>query len=447
MTGVVLPLLVITVLILMNGIFVAAEFAIVGANRSRLDTMAEGGSRAARYARRVLESPSSQDRYIAIAQLGITLATIGLGMYGEPSIASWLYGPLEEGLGIGTALAHTIGTVLAVGIMTYFHVVIGEMIPKALALQTPEKTAMRVSPGMRLFGFVFRPGVWMLNGAAVGLLKLLRIPVTGGSGRFYSSEELELLVEESHEGGVLGKNQQRLISNVFDFGEREIHQVMTPRTRVVGVPLQSAAEEIERAIRESKHTRLPVYDGDLDHIAGILHVKDFIQWQLRGGPDLELKSLLRRAPRVPETVAAEDLLASFKRLRVHMAVVMDEYGGTAGVVTMEDLIEEVVGEVRDEFDRGEEPEVEEQADGSLLAHGDVLLQEINERYGTSLDSAEFDTLAGLMIEDLGRPPDEGDSVQADGARLEAVRVDGLAISRVRVVPDNNDAPEEPAGTR
>jgi CBS domain containing-hemolysin-like protein len=445
LTEVVLPLLVVALLILMNGLFVAAEFAIVGANRSRVEGMARDGSRAARYVRRVLQNPSNQDRYIAIAQLGITLATIGLGMYGEPSIAGWLYGPLEEGLGIGTALAHTIGTVLAVGIMTYFHVVIGEMIPKALALQAPEKTAVRVSPGMRVFGLVFRPAVALLNGAAIALLKLLRIPTTG-SGRFYSSEELELLVEESREGGTLGETQQRLISNIFDFGEREVHQVMTPRPRVVGIPLGSAAEEVERAIRESKHTRLPVYDGDLDHITGILHVKDFIQWQLCGASDFDLKSLLRRAPRVPEVAPAEDLLAAFKRLRVHLAVVMDEHGGTAGIVTMEDLIEEVVGAVRDEFDRGEEPEVEEQDDGSLLAHGDVLLEEINERLGTSLQSGEFDTLAGLMIEELGRPPAEGDVVAVDGTRLEAKRVEGLAIAHVRVVPAQKetspDGPED-----
>jgi CBS domain containing-hemolysin-like protein len=444
-TEVVLPLLVVTFLILMNGLFVAAEFAIVGANRTRVEGMAEGGSRAARYVRRVLRQPSNQDRYIAIAQLGITLATIGLGMYGEPSIAGWLYGPLEEGLGVSTALAHTIGTVLAVGIMTYFHVVIGEMIPKALALQKPEQTAVRISPAMRLVGFVFWPGVALLNGVAVALLKLLRIPTTGAA-RSYSSEELEQLVEESLEGGALAENQQRLISNIFDFGEREVHQLMTPRTRVVGIPLGSGSQEVEHAIRESKHTRLPVYDGDRDHIAGILHVKDFIQWQLRGSEGFDLEVLLRRAPRVPESLPAEDVLTAFKRLRVHLAVVMDEYGGTAGIVTMEDLIEEVVGEVRDEFDRGEELELQVLDDGSLLARGDVLLEQVNERHGTRLDSGEFDTLAGLIIEELGRPPEEGDVVAVDGARLEAVEVEGLAISRVRVVPADRaqENPGEPS---
>lgn len=445
MSEVVLPLLVVAFLILMNGLFVAAEFAIVGASRPRVESLARGGSRSARYIRRVLQSPSNQDRYIAIAQLGITLATIGLGMYGEPSIAGWIYGPLEDGLGIGAAFAHTIGTVIAVSVMTYFHVVIGEMIPKALALQTPEKTAVRVSPAMRLVGFIFRPAVAVLNGVAVGLLKLLRIPTTGATSRFYSPAELESLVEESRKGGTLAEEQQHLIANIFDFGEREVGQVMTPRTRVVGVPLGSCPEEIERTIREYKHTRLPVYEGDLDHIVGILHVKDFIQWQLRnGGPgngntSLDLKSLLRRAPRLPESAPAERLLAAFKRLRTHLAIVMDEYGGTAGIVTMEDLIEEVVGEIRDEFDRSEEPELRMLDDGSVLAHGQVLLEKVNERYGTSLTSEAFDTLAGLMIQKLARPPEEGDCVESGGSRLEAVRVEGLAISRVRVVLSHQES--------
>lgn len=454
MSEVVLPLLVVAFLILMNGLFVAAEFAIVGASRTRVEGLAEGGSRSARYVRRVLQSPSNQDRYIAIAQLGITLATIGLGMYGEPAIAGWLYGPLEESLGIGTALAHTIGTVVAVSAMTYFHVVIGEMIPKALALQTPEKTAVRVSPAMRLVGLVFRPAVAVLNGVAVGLLKLLGIPTAGEASRFYSPQELEHLVEESREGGTLDEDQQRMIANIFDFGEREVRQVMTPRTRVVGVPLGSGPGEIEQAIRDSKHTRLPVYDGDLDHIAGILHVKDFIQWQLRNGnaengnageAGFDLEALLRRAPRLPEHAPAERLLDAFKRLRVHLAVVMDEHGGTAGIVTMEDLIEEVVGEVRDEFDRGEEPELRTLEDGSLVADGLMLLEPFNERYGTDLASEEFDTLAGLMIQELGRPPREGDVVEVDGTRLEVARVEGLAISRVRIVLGRQGAStEEPA---
>ncbi len=450
MSEVLLPLLVVAFLILINGLFVAAEFAIVGASQTRVEGLAEGGSRSARYVRRVLENPSNQDRYIAIAQFGITLATIGLGMYGEPAIAGWLYGPLEEGLGIGTALAHTVGTVLAVSVMTYFHVVIGEMIPKALAIQTPEKTALRVSPAIRIVGLVFLPAVALLNGVATGLLKLLGVPAAGEATQFYSPRELEHLVEESTEGGSLEKDQQRLISGIFDFSEREVRQVMTPRTRVVGVPLESGPEDIEQTIRESKHTRLPVYNGDLDHIVGILHVRDFIQWQLQSGgfgdessgdPDagFDLGDLIRRAPRLPENTPADRLLEAFERLRVHMAVVMDEYGGTAGIVTMEDLIEEVVGEIRDEFDRGEEPELRTLADGSVIADGLVLLEEINERYGTNLDSEEFDTLAGLMIQELGRPPEEGDVVQVNDTRLEAARVEGLAISRVKVVP----APRDP----
>lgn len=446
-SSVLLPLLVVGFLILMNGLFVAAEFAIVGSNRTRVEGMAENGSRSARYVRRVLSSPSNQDRYIAIAQLGITLATIGLGMYGEPAIAGWLYGPLEAWLGIGTALSHTIGTILAVSVMTYFHVVIGEMIPKALALQSPEGTAVKISPAMRLVGVVFRPAVFLLNGVAVFLLKLLGVPAADESSRFHSPRELEHLVEESHEGGTLDEGQRRMIANIFDFSEREVRQVMTPRTRVSGLPLSGVPDEIERSIQRSKYSRLPVYEGDLDNIVGILHVKDFIKWRLRnlsGDPAAEkfdFDSLLRRAPRLPEHAPADRLLKAFKQLRVHMAVVTDEYGGTAGIVTMEDLIEEVVGEVHNEFDPSEEQEIKTLDDGSVIAEGQVLLEQINDRCGTDLASGEFDTVAGLMIQTLDRPPREGDVVETNGSRLEAVEVEGLAITRVRLSRSHDDAPE------
>lgn len=443
---VVLPILVIAFLIVMNGLFVAAEFAIVGASRSRVEGFEKDGNRTARYVRRVLENPTSLDRYIAISQLGITLATIGLGMYGEPAIAGWLYDPIEARLGISTALAHTIGTIVAVSVMTYFHVVVGEMIPKALALQTPEKTAIRVSPAMRVVGLIFRPAVLLLNWVAVLLLRLLGIPVAGdAAGRFYSPKELESLVEESSEGGTLDRDQRYLIANIFDFGEREVRQVMTPRPKVVGIPADSAPDEVEEIFRKSRHTRFPVFEGDLDRIVGILHVKDFMKWRLRNSngssPEFRLEHLLRRAPRLPESTSAERALASFKNLRVQMAVALEEHGGTAGIVTLEDLIEEVVGEVRDEFDSGES-EIQTLDDGSVLADAQVLLQQINERYETNLASGEFDTLAGLMIQRLGRPPKEGDVVEADGTRLEAAEVEGLAISQVRIIfPDReNETP-------
>ncbi len=438
MMSVLLPILVIIVLILLNGLFVAAEFAIVGSRRTRIEKYAEEGSSVARYVQRVLSSAENQDHYIAIAQLGITLASIGLGMYGEQSIAGWLYGPLERYGGLGYAASHTIGTIVAVAFLTYFHVVIGEMIPKALALQSPEKTSFQVARPMQVMGTVFYPAVWLLNGAGTLLMKALRIPEPDAHSRVYTPQELELIVGESSEAGALESEQQELIGNIFDFSERDVGQLMTPRPRVLGLSADSTKEDLINLIREGQHSRFPVYEGDLDHITGLLHIKDFIRQQTQQSAEpFDLRSLVRRAPRVPEGMAAENLLESFKRLKVHMAVVMDEFGGTAGIVTLEDLLEEVVGEVQDEFDR-ETPSVRRLGDNTLLVRGDVLLDDLNEHHGFDLASETSDTIAGLLLDELGRPPQVGDEAAVQEVHLYAEEVEGLVIQEVRLTQSPKD---------
>ena len=440
--SVLLPILVIIVLIILNGLFVAAEFAIVGSRRTRVDKYAEEGSAAARYVQRVLSSPENQDRYIAIAQLGITLASIGLGMYGEQSIAGWLYGPLERFGGLGYAASHTVGTIIAVSFLTYFHVVIGEMIPKALALQKPEETSFRVARPMRVVGTIFRPAVWALNGAGTLLLKAMRVPEPDAKSRVYTPQELELVVGESSEAGALESEQQELIANIFDFSERDVGQLMTPRPRVVGLSVDSTREDLGALIREGQHSRFPVFEGDLDHIVGLLHIKDFIRQQMQPEQPshFDLRSLVRRAPRVPEGMAAERLLESFKRLKVHMAVVMDEFGGTAGIVTLEDLLEEVVGEVQDEFDQ-ETPPVQRVDDNVLLVRGDVLLDDLNEHHGFDLSSETSDTVAGLLLDELGRPPEVGDEATLGEVHLKAEEVEGLVIRKVRLTQTSEQIEE------
>ena len=432
MMSVVFPIVVIIILIILNGLFVAAEFAIVGSRSTRIDRFAEEGNAAARYIKGVLSSPQNQDRYIAIAQLGITLASIGLGMYGEQSIAGWLYGPLERFGGLGEAASHTLGTIIAVAFLTYFHVVIGEMIPKALALQSPEHTSFRVARPMRIVGTIFRPAVWALNGMGTLLMKLMGIPDPEAHSRVYTPQELERIVGESSEAGALESEQQKLIVNIFDFSERDAGQLMTPRPRVIGLSLDSTEGDIVALIRDGQHSRFPVYKGDLDHIVGLLHVKDFIRQQTkRAEMDFDLQALVRRAPRVPEGMAAESLLESFKRLKVHMAVVMDEFGGTAGIVTLEDLLEEVVGEVQDEFDR-ETPPVQKVEDNVLLVRGDVLLDDLNDHYAFDLHSETSDTIAGLLLDELGRPPRVGDEAELEEVHLRAEEVNGLVIQQVRL---------------
>ena len=437
----VVPLVILTVLILVNAIFVAAEFAIVASRAFKLEPLAEN-SAAARSALNIVKNTRLQDRFIAVAQLGITLVTVALGMYAEPTIAGWFYGPLQQWFGLSESVAHTVATVVILAVITYLHVVIGEMIPKAMALHSPETIATVVMPSMRFLNILFLPGVWVLNAIAGAFLRAMNLPLQGGSHRLYTANELEMLVRESSEGGEIESEQSDLIEAIFDFGEREVYQCMAPRTRVKGLPIDATESDLIELMVKSKHSRFPVYEGDLDHIRGILHVKDFIRWRsTNDGEEFDLRPLLRRAPRVPLHMSSARLLAAFKRLRVHMAVVMDEYGGTEGIVTLEDLIEEVVGEVYDEHDQESLPEINEMPDGTYLVEGEVLLDDFNEIYPDSLVSDDANTVGGLVVEELGRAPQVGDVVEANGAELTVQEIDGLAVTRVVI-----RLPEEPPET-
>lgn len=443
MSAYLIPLAVVFVLILVNGIFVAAEFAVVAARRIRLEPMTEK-SVPARAVMRIISNTRRQDGYIAVAQLGITLVTIALGMYAEPTIAAWLYVPFEERFGMPSTAAHTIATILVLSVITFLHVVIGEMVPKAMALYAPENVAVGVQPAMRFLSLLFAPGVWILNAIAGGFLRLMKLPLHTGHHRLYSASELEMLVNESSESGAIEADQRDLIEAIFDFSERQVYQCMTPRTRVQGLPVDASTEDIEELMATSKHSRFPVYEGDLDHIVGILHVKDFIRLQSERPEPIDLRAVVRRAPRVPLHLNAAKLLASFKRLHVHMAIVMDEFGGTEGIVTLEDLLEEVVGEVYDEHDLLPPPEIHEQPDGSLVVGGEVLIEDFDELWPGALESEDANTIGGLVVEELGRAPVVGDVVECNGARLTVEHVDGLAVTRVRIVlPAASEDEESP----
>lgn len=280
---------------------------------------------------------------------------------------------------------------------------------------------------MWVVGIIFYPLVVLLNSVATVFLRLLRIPVDS-ERRFYTPNELELLVQESHEQGLLPSKQQEIIRNIFDFGERDLHQLMTPRVRIKGLAVDSSPEDIWALIESSQHSRLPVFENDLDHIVGILHIKDFLKQQ-RGEPPFDLRALARDAPFIAETAKAETLLATFKRLKVHMAVVTDEYGGTAGVVTLDDLLEEVIGEV--DSSSSSPFDLEVQPDGSFLLRGDLLIEEFLETTGVPLSPKASDTMAGLLLEMLDRAPQVGDQVAGDQVTLVVEAVEGLVITRIR----------------
>lgn len=427
MLGYLTPIVVIVVLVVLNGLFVAAEFSLVASRRSRLETLAEDGNAAAGWLVRIFDHPTGKDRYIAIAQLGITLASIGLGMYGEPQIAGWLYGPFEAA-GLSYAAAHTVGFVVALSLITFMHVVFGEMIPKALALQTPEALSVRVNPLMRAFGLIFRPLIVVLNVLALSLMRLLRVREPGKDSLLYTSKELNIITRESAQGGHLDDVQRELIENIFALEDRTAEELMTPRRRLEALAVTAGAQEVLARIAASARSRYPVYEHTLDEIIGVLHVKDFIRARV-SGRSLQLGGLVRPLPSVAASASAEELLALFKREHLHAALVVDEFGGTLGFVTMDDLIEDVMEE-----DAAASGWVQVNADGSYTLDGEVTLSELREGHGLSLHSEDVSTIAGLLLAEHGTVPEPGTTVHVQGHDLTAEAVEGFKITRVRVRP-------------
>lgn len=428
MQAVVLPIVVVIVLVAINGLFVAAEFALVGSRRSRLQTLADGGSSVARWLVSVFDDPTGKDSYIAVAQLGITLASVGLGMYGEPAVAGWLYDPLEN-LGLTNATAHTIGFILALSAITYMHVVFGEMIPKALALQAPEGVSVRVNPVMRLFGFVFRPMVHVLNAAAFGLMRLLRIPEPDRRLALYTSSELAIVTDEAADSGQLGEMQRNLISNIFDLDDRVAEELMTSRSRIEAVEVSAPSEEVISQIESSPRSRYPVIDGSLDNVVGVLHIKDFIRaWEQGSSPGLE--SLARPLPTVAATATAEQLLDRFKRDRTHASLVIDEFGNTLGFVTLDDIVAEVMDDELERASRLAAP----RKDGSLSLDGETTLAELKEGHNIVFTRPDVTTIAGLLLAGHGTVPEVGASVEVSDYQLVVEEMEGRKITRVLVRP-------------
>ena len=434
-----LPVLIIAALIFFNGLFVAVEFAVVASSRTRMAQLANEGSASAAKVMRILTDARGQTRLIIMAQLGITLSSLGLGMYGEHTIAEWILALLEQygvemGL-INVASAHSAALVLAIGLMTYLHVVFGEVMPKSLALQAPEATALRVINPFWVIERTFSPAIYVLNAVARAITRACGVPEPDKQDNMISPQELELIVEESFEEGLIAPSEQLYIENILDMRERTVGQVMTPRTRIVGISAMETEQEILRLVCASNHSRYPIYDGDLDQIRGFFHVKDLAR-HLQNGADagpLDLRKMARNRPVivVPETLSLDMMLVRFRAEKGALAVVIDEFGGTAGIVTFEDLLEEVVGEIQDEFDVERAP-FEFVGDRRLRVDGSLLLHELNQHFDINYDEEEVDTVGGLIMAHLGRIPEVGDVVELNGVRYEVEQVAGRAVDSVLV---------------
>jgi len=340
--------------------------------------------------------------------------------------------------GLGQRIAQPLSAALAFAVITFLHVVVGELMPKSIALQHPEKTALAIARPTMWTERLFQPAIWLLNGAGNSLLRLLGVRPPSADQRVHSVEELKMIVSASADEGVVKDEEEEMVRAVFDFGDTFVRQVMVPRTEVVGVSAETPLEELVAVAVRNPYTKLPVFEGSLDHVIGVLHQKDLLRAiQERDTGVRTARDLMRETIFVPETARIATLLARFRRRRQHLAVVLDEYGGTAGVVTLEDLVEEIVGEVGDPFDQ--EPEVFPLPDGTALLDGLTTIEEINDRFQLDLHDPHYDTLAGFILGRLGRVAQVGDTVSLDGATLRVEAMDGLRIARVSLAPQPSGA--------
>jgi len=438
----ILGLVAVVILVLINGFFVAAEFSLVSVRRTRIAELIEKGEKDAEAVQQAIDRP---DQVIAATQLGITLASLALGWIGEPALSHLLY-PLVDlfPMEIQSEVSHTISMILSFSIITYAHVVIGELSPKSIALQNPEKTSLFVAKPILIAEKIFKPAIQVLNGTGNALLKLFGVKPASGHELVHSIEELKMLVTASAESGVFQKEESEMLHAVFNFGELIVRQVMIPRTEIIAAEADSDLEEITNLISETNYTKIPVYEGDLDNILGIVHIKDILKTMREGNCQHCLgRDLIREVLYIPETTSVNALLREFRDKRQHMAVVLDEYGGTAGLVTLEDLLEEIVGEVSGPFDLVM-PEIQRLPDGSVMIDGLTLIEAVNEELDLHLEDPYYDTIAGYVLGKLDRIPKLHDVIEEDGIRIEIVEMDGMRIARLKLSILENKTEEKPS---
>jgi CBS domain containing-hemolysin-like protein len=425
-----LGLVAVVVLVLLNGFFVAAEFSLVSVRHTRIAELIETGNTKAEIVREALKNP---DRVIAATQLGITLASLGLGWIGEPALSHLI----EPILNLFPAefrpgLSHSLSAGLAFAMITFLHVVVGELAPKSIALQNPEGTSLVVAGPTLWSERLFKPFIWALNGTGNALLRLVGVEPASGHQLVHSVEELKMLVTASTEGGAVAQQEGELLHAIFDFGDLLARQVMIPRTEITAVEADLPLDEILPLITESTYTKIPVYDDDLDNLLGIIHVKDLLRtMQEPGWQKSTVRSLVREPLYIPETLPVSTLLRDLRDNRQHIAIVLDEFGGTAGLVTLEDLVEEIVGEVSDPFDKFT-PEIERLSDGSYLIDGLCLMEDVNDSLELELSDPAYDTIAGYTLGKMGRIPKVGEKIESDQVIIEIEAMDGMRIDRLKL---------------
>ncbi len=429
-------LFVIVLLLFSNGFFVASEFAMVKVRKTRIEQLVKEGNGIAKIA---LEAIKDLDKFIAAVQLGVTISSIGLGWVGEGTLARLVEPVFDFIPGIGQTIAtHTVSASIAFALITFLHVVIGELIPKSIALEYTEKTALIVAKPMQMITFVFNPFIWVLNGFGNWVLKLLNIPHSHKASLVHSTEELDMLVNASYDGGVLNETEKDMLHNVFKFSDLTAKQVMIPRTDMVCIQKETPIEDLNKLAAENQYTRYPVYEEDIDHIIGLVHVKDLFSLSINDEV-CPIEKILRPVLLVPETITMDNLVLEFKKRKGQMAIVVDEFGGTSGLVTLEDVLEEIFGEVQDEFDEEEETDIREVAPNTYLTNAMMRLDEFAEFFNMDeedIDDEDVDTIGGLVVKELGRLAQVNDKVTIHNLKFIVKEIDGARITKLIIIKEN-----------
>ncbi len=430
-TEVIIELVLLFVIVGLNAFFVASEFALVSVRKTRIETRAEEGSKSAAAALRLLSNPTL---FISAVQLGVTLASLALGWVGEPTVAK-LIEPLAEKIATeGTAayIAHIVAIIISFSVVSFLHVVLGELVPKMFALEKAETFALVAARPLELFAKVFSPILWVLNLAGGAIGKLLGLKASLDESAVYTEDEIRQLVKISQESGHLNEEERKLINQVFEFSETTVKEAMVPRTEIVAISENCSLEEIARAFRQHAYSRLPVYRGSLDDIAGFIHSKDLMPFLLR--PKLfKLEKVVQKPMYVVDTARLEDVLRQMQREKFHFGFVVDEHGGVEGIITLEDLLEEIVGDISDEHDEEVNEQIQPQSDGSYQLDGGLAIRDLNRRLKMNLPVSEgYTTIAGFLMSEAGQILNEGETVLFNGHIFKIEKVDKRRILKVRM---------------
>jgi CBS domain containing-hemolysin-like protein len=426
-------LLAALVLVGLNAFFVAAEFALVRVRESRIVQLEHEGSARASV---VHDALRDLDGYLSVCQVGITVASLALGWVGEPAVSHFI-APVLESIGITSdRIVEIIAVILGFAVITYAHLVFGEQAPKYFSIQRAERVSLWISRPLKVFMFLFRPLVWLVNASTNFVLRPWGIRL-GEEMEAHSEEELRIMISSAVSSGELEPEEQDYLNNVFDFGDRVAREIMVPRPDIEALPHDAPLEELVEKAAFGRYTRYPVYEGDLDHVLGAVHIKDLFRAASEEMDAFDIRPLIRECLVVPENKPIEQLLREFQKRKLQMAIVIDEWGSVEGLITIEDVLEEIVGEIQDEFDEGEAT-IEEIGDGVYAVDGRIPITDVNEYFNIDLPHEDFDTIGGYVLGSLGRPPEPGDTVEADGASLHVKTVDGPRVSMLTLHRDAAD---------